>query len=232
MVDKVRRLDRSPPVALICVAALLGCAACATKAEPGTRRTVTVTRSAPVTPPGSNPAPSAAPTPTTATPTTQRQTRLPGSCTSSLPVSAVENAIGRDVPGNTAFVVGAAEADIGRLSYLNCRYGLPGGAAAQTATPAIEIGVSLYRSAADAAKRIPVTVDDFENHGADRSPATVGTLSATVLTDGEGDGYDVPTIVLASGQRTVAVSIVPRSGADVTRELVAVAALALTQTAR
>ena len=228
MVDKVRRLDRSTPVALIFVA-LLGCAACATKAEPGTRHTVTVTRSAPVTPPGSNPTPSATPTPTP-TPT-HRQTRLPGSCTSSLPVSAVEKAIGRDVPGNTAFVVGAAEPDIGRLSYLNCRYGLPGGAAAQTATPTIEIGVSLYRSAADAAKRIPATVDDFENHGADESPATVGTLSATVLSDGEGDGYDVPTIVLASGQRTVAVSIVPRSGADVTRELVAVAALALKQTA-
>jgi hypothetical protein len=156
---------------------------------------------------------------------------LPGNCTSSLPVSAVENAIGRDVPGNTSFVVGAAEADIGRLSYLNCRYGLPGGAAAQTATPAVEIGVSLYRSAAVAAKRIPATVDDFENHGAGESPTTVGALPATVLTGGEGDGYDVPTLVLASGQRTVAVSIVPRSGADVTHELVAVAALALKHTA-
>jgi hypothetical protein len=146
-------------------------------------------------------------------------------------VSAVENAIGRDVPGNTSFVVGAAEADIGRLSYLNCRYGLPGGAAAQTATPTIEIGVSLYRSAAAAAKRIPATVDDFENHGADEAPATVGALPATVLTGGEGDGYDVPTIVLASGERTVAVSIVPPSGIQVTHELVAVAALALKHTA-
>lgn len=231
MVVRVRRLDRSAPVALICVA-LVGCAGCATKAEPGARKTVTVTRSAPATPSGSGSSASATPTPTA----THRQTRLPGNCTSSLPVSAVESAIGRDVPGNTAFVVGAAEQDIGRLSYLNCRYGLPGGAPARTATPTIEIGVSLYRSAAAAAKRIPTTVDDFENHGADEAPATVAAepvaVSATVLTGGEGEGYDVPTIVLASGERTVAVSIVPRSGTPVTHELVAVAALALRQTAR
>jgi hypothetical protein len=227
MVDRVRGLDRHVPVVLIC-AALLGSAGCATSAEPGGSRTVTVTRPAPATPSGSSPTP-AATTPGPAP--TRRQSRLPGNCTSSLPVASVENAIGRDVPGNTSFVVGAAEADIDRLGYLNCRYGLPGGPAARTATPAIEIGVSLYGSAAAAAKRIPVTVDDFENHGAGESPTTVGALPATVLTGGEGDGYDVPTLVLASGQRTVAVSIVPRSGADVTHELVAVAALALKHTA-
>ena len=51
--------------------------------------------------------------------------RSHGSCASDLPELAVLNALDRNtLPGDTAFVVGAPEKSIGRLTYLNCRYGV------------------------------------------------------------------------------------------------------------
>lgn len=168
---------------------------------------------------------STAPAPSSSTPAT---TILPGSCDNLLPMSAVEGALGRAIAGRTAFVVGVPEKDIGRISYLNCRYGLPADA---KGAAKVEIGVSLYQSAALAAKRIPATIDDYvTNHGAQQKPATVGGKPATVLTGGTGSGYDIPTIVLSSGQRTIAVSVAEAAGADPTKDLVAVATLTLTKT--
>jgi hypothetical protein len=156
-------------------------------------------------------------------------TKLSGNCDSLLPQVEVESTMGVQFAGKTAFVVGVPEKNIGRLSYLNCRYGISAGAA----TPATEIGISLYDTPTQAQTRLAGTIDDYRSHGATQSPATVSGMAATLLTDGSGAGYDVPLLVVAAGQRTVAVSVVDKLLAPARRGpvMAKVAALALQQTA-
>ncbi|HKC28212.1 MAG TPA: hypothetical protein VKB75_09390 [Jatrophihabitans sp.] len=158
-------------------------------------------------------------------------TKLNGACDTLLPDDSVLSAIGATtLGGKDVFVVGKPEPNIGRIGYLNCRYGVKG----TSARPAIEIGISLYTTAAKAADRITATVDDYTGHGATSNDTTVAGQPATLLTGGVGAGYDVPLLVVASGQRTVAVSIASsvatgsKAGADAT----ALAKLALERTAQ
>lgn len=144
-----------------------------------------------------------------------------------LPQPLIDTTLNRPIGGTTAFIVGAAEADIGRLAYLNCRYGLPAGAAASTATPTLEIGISLYDTAAHAAARIPATVDDYANHGASQTDVTVDGVAVAILTMASGEGYTNPTAVAASGQRTIAITLVEPRGANVTQDLTALAKVTL-----
>lgn len=214
---------------LSCTAGLLlTVSACSTGGAGRPAVTVVVTRTptAPVSP---------APTITTSTsatagPTATVLTRLPGTCDDLLPAAAVDNALGRALGGQTSFVVGLPEKDIGRLGYLNCRYGLPAGRAGTSATAKAEIGVSLYKDAKSAAARIPATVDDYVAHGATSSTTQVDGLTATLLTGAAGTGYTDPTMVVASGQRTVAVSVHEKAGAAAAKDLTALTHLALTQT--
>ena len=111
--------------------------------------------------------------------------------------------IGKQLTGKTAFVVGTADPSIHRLTYINCRYGLT----SADAVPQIEIQVSLYATAAQAVARIAPNVQDFTDHGATASDATVDGIAARVLTGGTGADYENTTLVLAFGQRTVAVSV-------------------------
>ena len=216
---------------LACVGLLAAC----TSSTPGTRF-VTVTRTpsgstTPAAPPSSSTP--AAPTSSSAVPTAPPTlTKLVGTCDTLLPDSAVENALGSSLPaGNDAFVVGTPEADIGRVGYLNCRYGVTGSGAA--ASPALEIGISLYHTAAQADARISATTDDYEAHGATADDTTVNGRPATVLSGGTGAGYDVPLLVVAYGQRTVAVSVTSKiaTGDKATSDATALAALALERTA-
>jgi hypothetical protein len=150
--------------------------------------------------------------------------KLSGSCDSLLPQVDVEDTMGVRFAGKTAFVVGVPEKNIGRLGYLNCRYGISAGAGG---APDTEIGVSLYNT------RLSGTIDDYRSHGATQSPATVSGVDGTLLVGGSGAGYDVPLLVVASGQRTVAVSVVDTLLAPSRRGAVMakVAALALQRTA-
>jgi hypothetical protein len=204
---------------------LLAVPACSTGSGPGQpAKTVVVTRTR-TAPAGT--ATAAASTSATPTPTPTRLTHLPGTCDDLLPAAAVDNALGRSLGGQTAFVVGLPERDIGRLSYLNCRYGLP---SAGSSVAKAEIGVSLYKDASSAAARIPATVDDYVAHGANSSTVQVDGQQGTVLTGGAGADYADPTIVVASGQRTVAVSVHEKAGARANKDLAALANLALSQT--
>jgi hypothetical protein len=154
-------------------------------------------------------------------------TALVGTCDSLLPLPDVEDAVGQQISGKTAFVVGVPEKAIGRLAYLNCRYGLSG------ATPQLEIGVSLYGSPAQAMRRLSATVDDYRSNGATRTPVTVAGYPGALLVDGTGPNDSLPLLVVAAGQRTVAVSAATAliSGADRQRRMSALAALAIQRTA-
>jgi hypothetical protein len=155
--------------------------------------------------------------------------KLSGNCDSLLPAVDIEDTMGVRFAGKTAFVVGVPEKNIGRLGYLNCRYGLTAGGGA----PSTEIGVSLYDTPQQAQKRLSGTIDDYRSHGATQSAATVSGVQGTLLTGGSGAGYDIPLLVVASGQRTVAVSVVEKLLAPSRRGAVMakVAALAMQRTA-
>jgi hypothetical protein len=131
---------------------------------------------------------------------------LGGECDVLLPVAEVDDAVGRPVFGRTAFVRGVAEPNIGRLTYLNCRYGLAAPVKGKPAPqPLVEIGISLYNSASQASTRVQGTVEDYRTHGASQQDTVVGKDPATILL-----GYGSPTLVVAEGPRTVAVSIDPK----------------------
>jgi len=131
---------------------------------------------------------------------------LGGRCEDLLPVGTVNIALRRTVIGRTAFILGVAEPDIGRLTYLNCRYGIATPVKGKPAPqPQVEIGISLYNSPAQAHRRIQATVEYYRAHGAGDRPVQVGTLPGTMLS-----GYGMPTVVVASGPRTVAVTVTPK----------------------
>jgi hypothetical protein len=154
--------------------------------------------------------------------------KLTGTCDTLLPDTSISAVLGGPpLAGVDAFIVGKPEPTIGRLGYLNCRYGVTGAGA--TAKAKVEIGVSLYSTAEKAASRIAATVDDYTAHGASGQPTTVDGQTATMLTGGVGAGYEDPLLVVASGQRTVAVNVAPSvaSGQRSTDDATSLATLAL-----
>lgn len=206
--------------------------ASACSSSPKTHPTLTVTVDPPVpSTPASTGAPSGAST--SATPTgpppkpPKSMTKLPGRCDGKLPLSLVGSSIGETLPGQTAFVVGKADPSIHRVTYINCRYGLSD----PNATPIVEIQVSLYGTASRAAARIAPTVNDYKDNGATAQKTTADQIPATILTGGTGAGYDTATLILAFGQRTVAVSLSDQIATDKqTADLTTLAALAVKRT--
>jgi hypothetical protein len=192
---------------------LAGCTTSSPKSQPPVSSTPASSSAAAST--------SAPPASATAAPT------LGGECGDLLPVSGVDDALGRPVIGRTAFVRGVAEPDIGRLTYLNCRYGLATPVRGKPAPqPQVEIGISLYSSTAQATTRVQGTVADYRTHGGRQQDAAVGNDRGTILL-----GYGYPTIVVAEGPRTVAVTVDPKLIAIApTAGLVAIAKAALTAT--
>jgi hypothetical protein len=182
---------------------------------------------------GSSAAPShssVAPPSASARPSPTGPASLGGRCEDILPVSTVNIALRRTVIGGTAFVLGVAEPDIGRLTYLNCRYGLSAPVKGKPApVPLVEIGLSLYNSPAQAARRAQGTVDDYLAHGASLKATKAAQTPATVLL-----GYGSPTIVAAAGPRTVAVTVSPKlvAAAAASSSLAALAKAALDASAQ
>lgn len=153
---------------------------------------------------------------------------LGGRCEDLLPVGTVNIALRRTVIGRTAFVLGVAEPDIGRLTYLNCRYGLAAPVKGKPApVPQVEIGISLYGSPAQAERRVQATIDYYRTHGAADRAVRVGSVQGTVLT-----GYGLPTLVVGAGPRTAAVTVTPKLlTRGSTAELVSLAKAVLDATA-
>jgi hypothetical protein len=220
------------PAVVAAIAAVSLVTGCSSGSPTKTSRVVTVTVPPSNTSTATQPAPTASsrstPSPTSAP---IHLTKLKGTCDTLLPDGSIIQAIGgAPLAGVDAFVVGQAEPDIGRIGYLNCRYGVTGTAA--NSKPKIEVGVSLYSTSAQAAARITATVDDYSAHGATAAATTVDGVTGTTLTGGVGVGYTVPLLVVASGQRTVAVSVDPAvaTGAKATSDATAIAKLALDRT--
>lgn len=171
-----------------------------------------------------------APSGSAASTRTGPQTKLAGTCESQLPDFLVSQELsGAQLVGTTAFVVGQPDKAIGRVGYLNCRYGVTGAGA--TAKTKVEIGVSLYTTEQQATSRIGATVEDYKTHGAASAQVMIDGSTGTRLTGGSGVGYDVPVLVVAEGQRTVAVSVDPAAANGVAEADVKLTALALKRTA-
>lgn len=229
-------LRRLAPIAVAATAAgaLAGCGSnappAATTVTVTSSHTPTVTRS----PSRSTTSSASHSTATAIAPVTASKhlTAFRGTCESLLPAPAVSDALGAALPaGVEAFVVGQPDRTISRIAYLNCRYGVTGKGAA--AVPKIEIGISLYTTAAKAAERVTATSADYTTHGAESNDVDVSGLRGVLLTGGVGTGYDVPLLVVATDQRTVAVGVAASvaSGGDVARVSSVLATFALQRTA-
>jgi hypothetical protein len=206
------------------LAAACSCLALVACSENKVGPTTYVTVGAPP-PPTTTSAAAASSSPMSSTEPVRAMHKLPGQCASLLPPETLTDALGHKVSGRTAFVVGLPDPTTGRVSYINCRYGVE--SRANSADPRIEIGVSLYRTPQKAAARIAPTIDAYTAHAAHATKADVGGHQATVLTGGQGSGYG-PTVVMAVGQRTIAVSLRPHTvaAARVQHDLTTLAALA------
>jgi hypothetical protein len=215
-------------VSVLAVATLAACGS----SNSASTHTVTITASGPGSQSSSASGSSSA-SASSASPSqpTTPMTKFSGNCYALLTLYDVQRAAGYTIGGKTAFIVGIPDKSIGRVSYLNCRYGVP--AAPKGATPQIEITVALYGTAAQAEKRAAGTVSDYVANGATATQVTVGDVPGTILTGGLGAGYNVPLLVTSSGQRTVAVSLNKSglTGAKRTQILSDLGALALTNTA-
>jgi hypothetical protein len=192
--------------------------ACAHRVDPGrvVVKTVVITPTPTVTTPTPTPTPTqASPSTspvadvTTSKPAAPKIRKLPGTCNSLMPLATMVDAAGHKLPGDTTFVVGKADPDIGRMTYLNCRYGV-----SHAKGPTIEVTVSLYRTASQAAQRVDSTTDDFTYHGATATHTTIAKRPATLLLGAHLLFYG-PTVVLAHGQRTVAVTLRPGTAKSV-----------------
>jgi hypothetical protein len=176
---------------------LLGACTSSAPKKAGAPVTVIVT----ATPSSTTPSPS--PSSSTTPPLVKK---LRATCDTVLSRFDVDDALGVQLLGKTAFVVGVAEPGIGRLGYLNCRYGIGTGVAA---APQVEVGVSLYKSPAQATRRAAGTAADYRDHGATETAVKVSGHDGAIFV-GTAPGYDIPLLVVTSGQRTVAVSVVNR----------------------
>lgn len=161
----------------------------------------------------SAPAPSASGS-TSGTPTPTPTPELPPGCESLLPFTDLDQALGRPLFGGTRFVQGVAQASIGRTGRITCYYGLPKRGAAP-----VEVGVSTYIDAESATQRVTATIAAGRTSGTtSESTATVAGQPATVL--GNKTGF---TVVVAQGNRTIAVTVLRTLGGQPNRAVVAVA---------
>jgi hypothetical protein len=110
-------------------------------------------------------------------------TKFSGNCYALLTLYDVQRTAGYTIGGKTAFIVGVPDKSIGRLSYLNCRYGVP--AAPKGATPQIEMTVALYGTSAQAEKRAAGTVSDYVANGATATQVTAGHFFRPANSGGE-----------------------------------------------
>jgi hypothetical protein len=126
----------------------------------------------------------------------------------------IDKALGRRLGGKTLYIKGLAEPTIGRTGRATCRYGVR-----NKAVP-IEVGVSGYRTAAEASSRVAITVTAERDAGAATQATTVGIEHATILLGKHGS-----LLVYGSSNRTVAVTlgagVVGASAAKVLKTLAA-----------
>jgi hypothetical protein len=193
------------------LAIVLGATGCAHRTVGGQTVYKTVT----TTPPAPTPTPTQSPTTSPVADTSSaskkppkpspkpKVAKLPGTCKSLLDADSINKVLGQKLTGSVQYAVGRGDSTINRLAFIDCKYGLIRGKA-----PAVEIRVSLYRSAGDASDRIRATVQDFELHGAAASTTKIGGQPATLLLGANLLTYG-PTLVKVAGVRTIAVTLRP-----------------------
>ncbi len=197
-------------VAVVAAAvAVLPVAGCAHRTVPGHTVYKTVTTTPPAPSPTPPPSPTTSPVADTSTshkpapPPTPAITDLPGTCKTLLNADSINTVLGQKLAGSIEYAVGGADPSINRLTFIDCKYGMIRGKA-----PVVEIRVSLYRSAGDAADRIHATVQDFEVHGASASTTTIAGQPATLLLGANMLTYG-PTLLKVAGVRTIAITMRP-----------------------
>jgi hypothetical protein len=125
---------------------------------------------------------------------------LPETCDDALPLLDLDRALGTTLVGRTSYIEGEPDPKINRTGRMTCRYGIPVGRAG---SHRLELSVSTYTDEASAADRVEVTVLSARQQGARSAEVRVGGEQGFLLTRG---GIR-PTLVVASGTRTVALTV-------------------------
>jgi hypothetical protein len=155
-------------------------------------------------------------TATSTAPTPTPTPALPVGCESLLPFTDLDQALGRPLFGETRFVQGVAQPSIGRTGRITCYYGLAKGG--RGAAP-VEVGASTYKDAESATQRVTATIAAGRSSGTtSETQATIAGQPATVL--GSKTGF---TVVVAQGDRTIAVTVLRTLRGQPNRAVVAVA---------
>lgn len=199
-VTDLGRVQHRAAVAIAVLSAAVALAGCS-KAQP---KDTTASRSSTTsTVPASSSSAASSSASARPTPTHTKPASFNGTCDDLLPLSLISDALQRPVIGQTAFIVGIAEPNIGRWAYLNCRYGVTTTSVKgkKVTDTKVELGVSLYKTNQNANSRVQGTIEDYRAHGASQTPAAVGQFSGATLL-----GYGKPTLVVAAGPRTVAIT--------------------------
>lgn len=127
--------------------------------------------------------------------------KLPGSCANIAQTSEVNSALGSQFRGDPIYIKDVAIKKIGRQGRVTCRYGLTK-KSATGASPPVEIGVSLYATAAQASTRLRVTAKSETDNGATSYNAAIGAADGTVLS-----GRSGVLVIFGQARVTVAVSV-------------------------
>jgi hypothetical protein len=172
-------------------AAVAGCSSSGNSAAPPPSGTAAGSASASGTPP------------TSATPSAPA---LPAVCSDVLPLIDLDTALGSPLVGRTEQIQGVPEPKINRTGRITCRFGVVTDPRTKKAgAPKIEVGVSTYTDDAAAKDRVETTVVGLRGDGASPHPVKANGLDATVLT-----GAGVGTFVVATGNRTIVITLAPR----------------------
>lgn len=137
--------------------------------------------------------------PSTTAPTTSAAPVLPTNCAAMIPGNQLDATVGTAISATVNHVIGEPIPNIGRTGRSTCSYGTPVGGVYP-----LEISLSSYGDAAQAAARVTATVTDGEQQGIGSTAVPAGGVDASYI--------PLPTgglVVAAAGIYAVAVTMAP-----------------------
>jgi len=130
---------------------------------------------------------------------------LPETCSALLSIEAIDAGLGVRIPGNTQYLVGVAEPDIGRTGRVTCSYGIVPNADGTSAPPLLQASVFTYDTVESAQDRIATVVGQSRDAGDRTQEVPVGGSYAGVVIVSVTDA----TLVVAVDDRNYSITLAP-----------------------
>ena len=129
---------------------------------------------------------------------------LPETCSALLSIEAIDAGLGVRIPGNTQYVVGVPEPDIGRTGRVSCSYGVIPNPDGTFAPPLVQASVFTYDSVESALDRIDTVVGQAQDAGNRTQEAPVGSYEGFVIVS-----ISDATLVVAVDKRNYSITLAP-----------------------